>query len=431
MTSVAEWRIFCTTEEQWVTSWGISAPTQCNNNTTHTVNLQSVQQLQTINENNVSINNLVHDTIDTQLVTEHTPIIDLKSFNGFNKTSKYSVSGAATITALPEETSEFQMTINNPSDTANIRSAKRGYYIAGLVSECGIALRIPVPLDTTQVLKYGYFDDNNGYYFKITDNNTLSLCIKYNNVVTEISRTNFNKNKLDGTESHGINLDFAKGNIFRIDFTWYGYGIVVFGSVQSNSLNEQKFYPLHVYNTNTHTSCGNPSLPITVSLESNMSSVQTSVFVAGRQYSILGKLIENSKRNMYFINNASTTTGNSKPLFSIKNKDKYKTCSVSFKNIRGIADTNTRITFLENASLNTISYQENPYVDESAVTIDTSASIITNGYAYKSFLVLANVPFDISLQTVDLFEDSTMTLVHQPLTANGSISLQLDWDERW
>jgi hypothetical protein len=56
MSTVYKWRIYCETEGIWVESWGTTAPTTCGNNTTHTINPNSTQEIQSISPNEVFVN---------------------------------------------------------------------------------------------------------------------------------------------------------------------------------------------------------------------------------------------------------------------------------------------------------------------------------------------------------------------------------------
>lgn len=430
--SVSKWRIFCNTEQSWVESWGTVPPTVCANNNTHEINPNSVQELETISNQVLDIGNLYQDSLESLRIVEQTSIIDLKSFYGLNKHSIYGVSGNATISALSEITPEIKLSITGSNDVCTIRSSERGYYTAGFVSECGIALRIPLELDTTQQIRFGYFDTNNGYYFKLTGN-LLSVCTMNNGIEVEVSRDNFNKNKLDGTETNGITLDFAKGNIFRINFTWYGFGNITFSVIQTDNANKQKVFELHTFDTYGTTSCGNPNLPINVVFSSNGSIIQRNIFIGGRQYSILGKTTRNMRSNMYFINNITGIYNVVAPLFTMRNKSTHKTCTAIPSRLRGISSTNVRLTMVENATLNSTNFINNPYVDETCMVISTSATTIT-GYAHKSYLLLANIPFDIDILDIAVYEDSTMTFAWQPIINNitgNVLSIQIDWDEQW
>lgn len=425
---VSKYRIYCITEAIWVEAWGTTGPTLCTNNTSHTVNLDSVQIVETISNQNVEIVNTYTDLIESSRVVQQTPIIDLKSFHGISKENKTTTTGNATITATSETTSEIRLRLNGTSDTCSLRSAERGYYIAGLVSECGVAIRVPTTLDTTQILKFGYFDDNNGYYFKLVGS-TLNVAIMSNGTETLIIPANFNKNRLDGTGSNPA-LDLTKGNIFRISFTWYGFGIVDFGVIQTDLTNTQRFIPMHSYTTNGQTSCGNPYLPINISLTSNGSALDRSVYVAGRQYCILGKLIDNVYKNMYYMTDSTTINTSTRYLFSIKNKTNYKTCISKIVGIRALCSTNAIIKILKNATLTGSSFVDNPYVEESCLSVDTSASL-SGGTVCKTFLLFANTDLNIEIKDMNIYEDDTINIVWNSIPGTSTFAMQLDYTEKW
>ena len=430
LVSISEWRIFCLTENSWVENWSINAPTTCKNNTSHSVNMGSVQLLQNVSNQMVEVINNYKDTLESSRVVEQTPIIDLKSFHGVTSKNITNTTTTGTITAASEITSEIKLSISAETDIAGIRSAKRGYYIAGLVSEVGVALRIPVSLDTTHELKYGYFDDQNGYYFKLIGDQ-LNVGIMNNGIEILINYNDFNGNKLDGYESNGITLDFSKGNIFRIQFTWYGFGQVVFGVIQSDITDSQKFYPMHTHNnSNAGTTCGNPYLPINVQLSSNGSTLTRNVYIAGRQYSILGKLIDNNLRNMYYINNVTSFDTNANPLFSLKYNSSYVTCPTEIKKIRAVSNVNIILQIVKNATLTGSNFVNNTLVETSCLQVDTSATF-TGGTIYKTYLLFANIPLDINVFDCDIYEDDILTFTWKSATTSNTISLQVDYDEKW
>lgn len=55
MTTITKYRIYCETIGQWVETWRETPPTTCPINDTHTVNGNSVQELETISPNTVKI----------------------------------------------------------------------------------------------------------------------------------------------------------------------------------------------------------------------------------------------------------------------------------------------------------------------------------------------------------------------------------------
>lgn len=62
-TSVTQYKIYCNTEAKFVVGWGTSLPTTCYNNNAHSVNSASIQVIEIVASNLVSINQ--HDVSQT------------------------------------------------------------------------------------------------------------------------------------------------------------------------------------------------------------------------------------------------------------------------------------------------------------------------------------------------------------------------------
>lgn len=93
--------------------------------------------------------------------------------------------------------------------------------------------------DTNYVARFGYFDNNialssplsvkNGIYFEYTNNTIYTKISNDSVVVNSDTQSNWNIDKLNGTGTSGINLDFTKTQLFVIDLEWLGVGRVRFG----------------------------------------------------------------------------------------------------------------------------------------------------------------------------------------------------------
>lgn len=80
--------------------------------------------------------------------------------------------------------------------------------------------------------RWGLFDDNDGVYFEL-ENTTLNVVIRSSTTGSithnKVSRSNWNKDKLDGTGLSGFNIDITKINVWWLDYQWLGAGRVRFG----------------------------------------------------------------------------------------------------------------------------------------------------------------------------------------------------------
>ncbi len=109
---------------------------------------------------------------------------------------------------------------------------------------------------------------NNGVYFEYSSGNP-SVNVK-NDTVTSISQSSWNIDKMNGTGSSGLNLDFTKTQLFVIDMEWLGVGRVRFGFYAYGRIH----YCHQITNINILTSpyTNNINLPICFSLHSTNSS---------------------------------------------------------------------------------------------------------------------------------------------------------------
>jgi hypothetical protein len=102
------------------------------------------------------------------------------------------------------------------------------------------------------VSRIGYFDDDNGVYFKQSENGlavVLRSKVTGNVVELEILQSNWNRDKFDGTGNSGVTLDPTKTLIFIIDLQWLGVGRVRFGF----NINGSIIWAHEIYNDNRYT----------------------------------------------------------------------------------------------------------------------------------------------------------------------------------
>lgn len=426
-TIVYRWRLFCNTENDWVYLWSENTPTTCPNNTGDVINTSSIQLVDQVQVNDVNIVNMSQSPFLDNIVVIKNPIIDLKSFYPLSNVRDKIVGD------IVRDISEIKISTTTATDSVScITSMDRGVYVAGTICEAGIAVRIPVALVGTQTLKFGYFDADNGFYFKVKAGGVLCCCILDNSIETEIQRADFNMYKLDGTESVGVNLDFAKGNIFQIRFSWYGYGAVQFGVIANGPDNIQKVFPFHRYFTNGHTSTKNPNLPINTALENNGETTVRSVYLAGRQYSIFGGEPIKKRVNMYYVRDVSVS-GSFGILFSLLKATNLISCRVQITKVIIKSNVDVLVQILHDTTLTGSSFGSNPYATETALQIDTSSTSYTGGEIVFGEMIFADEMSRTIDTAIDVFENNISIVVKRLGTSiTGEFcSLVLKYAENW
>lgn len=135
------------------------------------------------------------------------------------------------------------------------------------------------PSNSNFTSRLGFFDNefttsasyptvNNGIYFEYSSG-AISVNLK-NDSVTSISQSSWNVDKMNGTGTSGLNLDFTKTQLFVIDMEWLGVGRVRFGFYAYGRIH----YCHQITNINILTSpyTNNINLPICYSLHSTNGS---------------------------------------------------------------------------------------------------------------------------------------------------------------
>jgi hypothetical protein len=133
------------------------------------------------------------------------------------------------------------------------------------------------PAKTNLRQRIGYFSTLNGFYIEL-DDNILSI-VKRTSVGGSVSeekipQSQWNSDKLDGTDSSGITLDITKAQILWMDLEWLGVGSVRVGFVING-----KFILCHTFhhaNIIDSTYITTASLPIRYEIENKNSTTGSS-----------------------------------------------------------------------------------------------------------------------------------------------------------
>lgn len=178
----------------------------------------------------------------------------------------------------------------------------------------------------------GYYDDANGFYFEVTDTDTVQF-VKRSSVTgsiveTPVLQADWNGDKLDGTGASGITLDVTKAQILWMDMEWLGVGSVRMGFVIDN-----QFIVCHTFkhaNIVSATYITTACLPITYEIfnstatsESHTMKQICSTVISEGGYEIRGEAYSIGTGITAPYNIPNGEAGVYKPLISIKLNSSY------------------------------------------------------------------------------------------------------------
>lgn len=371
-------------------------------------------------------------------VVERTKVLELKSIYGTTEIrDKYETTGAATITNVIGD-AEYKLTTTTASgDVAKLSSRQYGKYVAGIEAQVGVGLRIGSPLNITgdSRVVWGLFTDNenNGLYYYY-DGTGFGVGYKRDNVAIETPQSAFNVDKLDGTGKSGIDLDFTKGYIYQITFSWYGYGVLKYSVVSLDPSGTANSFLCHVVDP-SGLSVKTPHMPIVVKSTNSTTTDAFDVFVSGRQYSVLGNY-EPIFRLVSAFRLEEPITATFEHILSIRKKSNYLELPCYIESVSVLSDSDVLVQIRTGASLTAPSYQtpQNVSVSETGVEYDVSSTAISGGNALWSTFV-SGTRNDNSTNSLpirfELLEQQPISVVCRTISGNATISTIVKWVEEW
>jgi len=206
----------------------------------------------------------------------------------------------------------------------------------------------------------GYFDDRDGIYLEqvgLSTSDGVNAGIgTYNWVIrtftsgsateTRIPKSQWNKDKCDGTGASGFNIDFTKTQLAFIDFQWLGVGRVRCGFAHDGKLiTAHEFYHS---NNNPTVYIANPNLPVRCEIRNTGVGVGASFDQICSTVASEGGYVESGVDFAYTMTTTRsipTPGGTELPLVAIRLKNTFQgypnRISVRLNNISLYAETNS------------------------------------------------------------------------------------------
>lgn len=392
---------------------------------------------------------------DDLRIAERQPIVDLNAINPLSELREDWQN-------VDSDETEHRLNLTAGVDEdAYLETDERGQYTAGYEAQAGMGVRVPQNPENDEELRWGYYtvdvngDPLNGWFFGV-DSTDLFVCEVRGGNENRVYRENWSENVADGEDDAETNpsefgIDLAKGNIFQIEFVYYGYG-----PVKMEVLTDKGKVTLHKFTHDGTTSVKNTNLPLQQQIEAGGTNNDAlELYVGGRQFSIIGSRTQSKRRAGHYVNEITGIDDTQwYPVVSIKLKDGSDIGSIDFRHVLAdvldfSADTDSssyRWQVRRGTELDTPSW-ETPTThvdkqDETACKVDTSATTIDQGNGLTGVVVdagtlTAGQKNQTDIQANDpsgeIGGDETMTLVIQASpNQSGTVSeMFFNWQERW
>lgn len=342
-----------------------------------------------------------------------------------------SVTGSGTVThSAPFAIVSTTAAINS---TASVSSKNNLHYRTGQGGMC-VFTAIYTTGASGSVQEVGLGDAVNGYFFGY-NGTSFGINRRFNSSDNYIPQSSWNKDKMDGSGSSHVTLDQTKGNVYKIQYQWLGFGAINFYIESQLTGNFVLVHQISYANQNTTTSVLNPSLPLSlkVSNTSNNTNIVVKVpsiaaFVEGDvEDTGLVNSINNSKSlttqlNIFTIRNNATFGG-------ITNKKSVLPLLLSITNTSASLDLTVRII------LNTTLGGAPSYTDisttTSVVSYDVAGTTITGGRVIATFVLTGNSSSQIRIDYIPIFINASDILTISGTSSGAAIfaSAALTWSE--
>lgn len=367
------------------------------------------------------------------LVAEQTPEIQLIYSHGLNSEMLITTVTGSGVSSV--SSSLLNVATSTTVGTCLVKSKQTIEYTAGVgVQALFTAIFQTGTGNTKQHIGLANIQDG---FLIAYENGVFGIVYRKNSVDTFIPQSSFSEDKLD-INSSTMNIDITKGNLFKIEFQYLGFGDIFFYVKNQTDNTLILFHRISYANQNTSTSVlipyyktwiyventGNPTTSVTL---------KTASFSAGHQ----GKRI--TKGRITNIRNIKTGITTETNLFTIKSRatingvnnfipTELKQLSIS----SALGNNVNTIRLVLNATLGGTPAFADINTTNSVLQKDTTGTTVTGGTELISFNLAKDgvLQIDLAEYDLDLEPNDTLT-VAVSTTNNTSFAGSLTVREKW
>jgi len=310
------------------------------------------------------------------------PVVDLTSSFGTSELrDEVTTTGSGVVAEDPDsDTGEIVLSTGATADSSvELRSAEYGRYTPGYSAQQGAGIRFD-SLPSEGEVKWGYFDDDDGFYWGY-DGSEGELFVgrrKNGSEAERVYESSFNGGDF-GQIFDKKGPDPRTGYIYQIDFSWYGYGILEFSIVAQTADDgandpSQVTASLHRIVVEESTTISDANQPISVVAENAGGGEDVRVRVGGRQYTVLGELPSDERITAATVEDTTVAGGAWTHVMSWRRSTAVAdpNARLSVSNIDFALDQTVRVALVQNAALSGTNFVTPDLVDADETLVEVS-----------------------------------------------------------
>lgn len=317
-------------------------------------------------------------------------------------------------------TGEIHLSTGAQTDSySSLETARWGQYTPGYIGEVGMGARLPQQPTGDAEIKWGYFDDKDGFYFGYDSTGLFVAFLRNGSEERRVYRDNWNGREPNDVD--GVNFQPSDGAIFQINYAWYGYGAIQFSIISSQTDEPQTNVVVHTFATEGQTSITNPNQPIQARIDNNTTSTSIDAYIGGRQYSILGKVTDQFRISSQTVTDVAVDNGAWTHVASIRRKTTDdRRVNLLIDGIETNAGDDVRFALVVNANIGSTAYGPYDLIPASETISEFSSAGTFNGIGSGTKAFETFVPVDQNQKSAvgDPIRD-----LNQPIPRNYPLSV--------
>ncbi len=298
------------------------------------------------------------------------------------------------------------------------------------------AIYTPGTFSCTQLVGLGNTTDGLFFGYNAT---IFSILRRDNGVDNWIPQSSWNIDPLNGSGSSLMSLDPTRGNVYKIQYQWLGFGAINF-FVENPTLGSLSLvHQIKYSNSFTTTTLFNPSLPLFIQAKNALNNTNITIKVPSMAAFVEGTLINTGLFNSVF--NIKTDVETLENILTIQNKATFsglpnakfvQPLKVSFSNTGG-PGTNCVYRLILNPTLGGILSYNDISTNTSVVSYNTAGTTITGGRILAVFFVGRNLSDRIDISNLNIILNPTdiLTIGGTSLDEDAGMRCSIMWNEQF